>query len=94
MKKILLGICALGLLVSCDPSKDSVDVPDPIAESRLNSEFTYKQCAMNADGSYVESATGNFFFFTSPRVVTIYREAEPGETLEDVVREVYEAFNV
>lgn len=27
-------------------------------------------------------------------VVTIYREAEPGETLEDVVREVYEAFNV
>lgn len=74
MKKIILGICALGLLVSCDPSKDSVDVPDPIAESRLNSEFTYKQCAMNADGSYVESATGNFFFFTSPRVVTIYRE--------------------
>lgn len=27
-------------------------------------------------------------------VVTIYREAELGETLEDVVREVYEAFNV
>lgn len=27
-------------------------------------------------------------------VVTIYREAEAGETLEDVVREVYEAFNV
>ncbi len=78
MKKILLGICALGLLVSCDPSKDSVDVPDPIAESRLNSEFTYKQCAMNADGSYVESATGNFFFFTSPRVVTIYRENSSG----------------
>lgn len=27
-------------------------------------------------------------------VVTIYREAEAGETLEDVVREVYEAFDV
>lgn len=27
-------------------------------------------------------------------VVTIYREAEAGETLEDVVREIYEAFNV
>ena len=27
-------------------------------------------------------------------VVTIYREAEAGETLEDVVREVYEAFQV
>lgn len=27
-------------------------------------------------------------------IVTIYREAEAGETLEDVVREVYEAFNV
>jgi len=27
-------------------------------------------------------------------VVTIYREAEAGETLEDVVREVYEVFNV
>lgn len=26
--------------------------------------------------------------------VTIYREAEAWETLEDVVREVYEAFNV
>ena len=26
--------------------------------------------------------------------VTIYREAEAGETLQDVVREVYEAFNV
>ena len=27
-------------------------------------------------------------------VVTIYREAEAGETLADIVREVYEAFNV
>lgn len=27
-------------------------------------------------------------------VVTIYREAEAGETLEDVVREIYEAFQV
>lgn len=27
-------------------------------------------------------------------VVTIYREAEAGETLEDVVREVYEVFGV
>ena len=27
-------------------------------------------------------------------VVTIYREAEAGETLQDVVREVYEAFQV
>lgn len=27
-------------------------------------------------------------------VVTIYREAELGETLEDVIKEVYEAFNV
>ena len=26
--------------------------------------------------------------------VTLYREAEPGETLEDVVREVYEAFQI
>lgn len=26
--------------------------------------------------------------------ITLYREAEAGETLEDVVREVYEAFQV
>ena len=26
--------------------------------------------------------------------VTLYREAEAGETLEDVVREVYEAFQI
>ena len=27
-------------------------------------------------------------------VITIYREAEAGETLQDVVREIYKAFNV
>ena len=31
---------------------------------------------------------------TESDVVTIYREAEAGETLQDVVREVYEAFQV
>jgi hypothetical protein len=73
MKKILLGICVLGLFASCDPSKDSVGVPAPIAESQLSSEFTYTQLNMNEDGSYSESSTGNYFKFTSPRVVTIYR---------------------
>ena len=43
MKKILLGICALGLFASCDPSKDSVGVPAPISESELASGFTYTQ---------------------------------------------------
>jgi hypothetical protein len=69
MKKILLGICALGLLASCDPSKDSVGVPAPITESELASGFTYTQ--MDEYGS--PSSTGNFFEFTAPRVVTIYR---------------------
>jgi hypothetical protein len=82
MKKILLGICAIGLLASCDPSKDSVSTPDAIAESQLAAGFKYTQLAMNEDGSYVESATGNYFTFTSPRVVTIYRlNASGGEVI-------------
>ena len=82
MKKILLGICALGLLASCDPSKDSVGVPEAIAESELSSGFSYTQLAQNEDGSYTESSTGNFFKFTCPRVVTIYRlNASGGEVI-------------
>ena len=69
MKKILLGICALGLFASCDPSKDSVGVPTPISESELASGFTYTQ----TDEAGSPSATGNFFQYTAPRVVTIYR---------------------
>lgn len=69
MKKILLGICALGLFASCDPSKDSVGVPAPISESELASGFTYTQ----TDEAGSPSATGNFFQYTAPRVVTIYR---------------------
>ena len=78
MKKILLGICALGLLTACDPSKDTVQTPAPIAQSELDAGFSYKQLAMNEDGSYVESATGNYFQFNSPRVVTIYYEKADG----------------
>ena len=82
MKKILLGICALGLLTACDPSKDTVQTPAPIAQSELDAGFSYKQLAMNEDGSYVESATGNYFQFNSPRVVTIYYEkADGGEVV-------------
>lgn len=82
MKKLLLGICALGLFASCDPSKDSVGTPSPIAESQLSSDFKYTQLAMNEDGTYSESATGNFFKFSSSRVVTIYRlNASGGEVI-------------
>lgn len=78
MKKILLGICALGLFASCDPSKDSVGVPAPITESELAAGFTYTQ--MDEAGS--PSATGNFFEFSAPRVVTIYRlNASGGEVI-------------
>lgn len=73
MKKILLGICAVSLLASCDPSKDSIGTPEALAESKLASEFTYKQLALNEDGSYTESPTGNYFQYSSPSVVTIYR---------------------
>lgn len=69
MKKILLGICALGLFASCDPSKDSVGVPAPISESELAAGFTYTQ----TDEAGSPSSTGNFFEYTAPRVVTIYR---------------------
>ena len=69
MKKILLGICALGLFASCDPSKDSVGVPAAITESELAAGFTYTQ----TDEAGSPSATGNFFQYTAPRVVTIYR---------------------
>lgn len=82
MKKILLGICVLGLFASCDPSKDSVSAPSPIEDSKLSSEFQYTQLAMNEDGTYSESSTGNFFKFTSARVVTIYRlNASGGEVI-------------
>ena len=69
MKKILLGICALGLFASCDPSKDSVGVPAAITESELAAGFTYTQ----TDEAGSASSTGNFFQYTAPRVVTIYR---------------------
>lgn len=69
MKKILLGICALGLFASCDPSKDSVGVPTAMTESELAAGFTYTQ----TDEAGSPSATGNFFQYTAPRVVTIYR---------------------
>ena len=69
MKKILLGICALGLFASCDPSKDSVGVPTAMTESELAAGFTYTQ----TDEAGSPSSTGNFFEYTAPRVVTIYR---------------------
>ena len=74
MKKILLGICALGLFASCDPSKDSVGVPAAITESELAAGFTYTQ----TDEAGSPSATGNFFQYTAPRVVTIYRMNSSG----------------
>ena len=57
------------MFASCDPSKDSVGVPTPISESELASGFTYTQ----TDEAGSPSATGNFFQYTAPRVVTIYR---------------------
>ena len=74
MKKILLGICALGLFASCDPSKDSVGVPTAMTESELAAGFTYTQ----TDEAGSPSATGNFFQYTAPRVVTIYRMNSSG----------------
>ena len=69
MKKILFGICALGLFASCDPSKDSVGVPATITESEMAAGFTYTQ----TDEAGSPSSIGNFFQYTAPRVVTIYR---------------------
>ena len=73
MKKILFGIIALGLFASCDPSKDSIDAPKSISVDDMNSGFTFKQCALDENGNYVDAADGNFIFYESPRVCTIYR---------------------
>jgi hypothetical protein len=66
MKKIIFGLCAVaGLLTACDPSVDSISAPaSDLTQSLVESEFSFKQCALNEDGSYTEAADGNYFFYT------------------------------
>ena len=65
MKKIIFGLfAAAGLLTACDPSVDSISAPASSLNSQVvESEFSFKQCAQNEDGTYVDAADGNFFFF-------------------------------
>jgi hypothetical protein len=79
-KSILFMVAALGLLTSCDPSKDSISMPG-------NSDLTGEQLASGfsvvqyADEEYtVQAADGNYFTFTtSPsRIVRIYQKDEEG----------------
>jgi hypothetical protein len=65
MKKIIFGLfAAAGLLTACDPSVDSISAPASSLTSQVvDSEFSFKQCAQNEDGTYVDAADGNFFFF-------------------------------
>ncbi len=78
MKKILLGIFALGLLASCDPAKDDVSAPAMISQSELENGFTYKQGYLDESGQFVESSTGSYFTYSCPRVVTIFRKNASG----------------
>ncbi len=72
---------ALGLLTSCDPSKESIDMPgnSGLTSEQLSNGFSFTQYG---DEEYTtEAADGNYFtFFTSPsRVVTIYQLDAEGE---------------
>ena len=73
-------VAALGLLTSCDPSKDSKEIPGDsgLTGEQLTNGFTTKQYA---DETYTtEAPDGNYFtYFTSPsRVVTIYQLDDEG----------------
>ena len=65
MKKIIFGLfAAVGLLTACDPSVDSISAPaSSLTNQVVESEFSFRQCAQNEDGSYTEAADGNFFFY-------------------------------
>ena len=65
MKKIIFGLCAVaGMLTACDPSVDSISAPaSDLTASVVESEFSFKQCALNEDGTYTDAADGNFFFY-------------------------------
>ena len=66
MKKIIFGLCAVaGLLTACDPSVDSISAPaSDLTASLVESEFSFKQCALNEDGTYTDAADGNYFSYT------------------------------
>ena len=73
-------VAALGLLTSCDPSKDSISMPgnSDLTGEQLASGFSVEQFA---DEDYTTpAADGNYFkFTTSPsRVVTIFQKDEDG----------------
>ncbi len=65
MKKIIFGLfAAVGLLTACDPSVDSISAPaSSLTNQVVESEFSFRQCAQNEDGSYTEAADGNYFFY-------------------------------
>ena len=81
MKKIFLALPLLALVfTACDPSKDSVDMPDltGLTGEQLAAGFTVTQYS---DDTYTtEAPDGNYFkFSTSPsRVVTVYQLDEDG----------------
>ena len=73
-------VAALGLLTSCDPSKDSLSIPGDsgLTGEQLANGFSVVQYG---DEDYtIEAADGNYFTFTtSPsRVVKIYQLDEDG----------------
>ncbi len=73
-------VAALGLLTSCDPSKDSISMPgnSDLTGEQLASGFSVEQFA---DEEYTTpAADGNYFkFTTSPsRIVRIYQKDEEG----------------
>ncbi len=73
-------VAALGLLTSCDPSKDSISMPgnSDLTGEQLASGFSVEQFA---DEDYTTpAADGNYFkFTTSPsRVVRIYQKDDEG----------------
>ena len=79
-KTILFMVAALGLLTSCDPSKDSLSIPgdSSLTEEQLASGFSVVQYA---DEDYTtQAADGNYFTFTtSPaRVVKVYQLDDEG----------------
>lgn len=72
---------AMGLLVSCDPSKDDISMPSGslVSEQQLSEGFTFVQYS---DEAYTTKAdNGNYFeFFTSPSsIVEIYQLSAENE---------------